>query len=455
MGNEMLNHRLVITATMLTLTASTVFPGLADAAEPSAGDWTNDAPGKVHRIEVATLPAPFATPSGRNSPQLVPMPPGAEPQLPDGFKVDVFTRDVQGPRVLRVAPNGDIFVAEPRQGRIKVLRPSADGTSVERSRVFAEGLDRPFGMQFFPAGDRPRWLYVAENNRVVRYAYNVGDLGTPGNPEVVVPQLALTGNGHNSRDLAFSLDGRRMFVSVGSKSNVAEDMPQKTAAEIRTWEAEHGIGAAWGDETNRAGVLVFDVGSDQPGEMFATGIRNCVDVTVQPETGAVWCTVNERDGLGDNLVPDYSTRVQEGGYYGWPWYYMGDNEEPRHADERPDLAGMTITPDVPYAAHSAAIGLAFYTATEGRSAFPSDYAGDAFAVLHGSWNREVRTGHKIVRVLMNNGAPTGEYEDFMVGFITEDGMAWGRPAGVAVADDGSLLISDDGQNIIYRISYSR
>jgi len=446
----MLVRRLAIAAAILTLVAPFMWPGRAAAEE----DWRNDAPGLVHRIDVATLPAPYATPSNRNSPQLVPRPANAKLALPAGFEVDVLTSEVQGPRVMRIAPNSDIFVTEARAGRIKVLRATADGTAIARAEVFAQDLDRPFGMQFYPAGDQPSWLYVAENNRVVRYAYNAGDMQAMGDPEVVVPQLAPTGDGHYSRDLVFSPDGRRMFVSVGSKSNVAEDMPKKTAAEITTWEAEHGLGATWGDETNRADVLVFEVGSDAPGKVFATGIRNCVGLTIQPGSGDLWCTVNERDGLGDDLVPDYSTRVREGGFYGWPWYYMGDHEDPRLAGERPDLAGKTIAPDVPYQAHSAAVGLAFYTATEGRSAFPSDYVGDAFAVLHGSWNRQSRTGYKLVRVLMSNGVPTGEYEDFMVGFITEDDQPWGRPASVTVASDGSLLMSDDGANVIYRVSYA-
>jgi glucose/arabinose dehydrogenase len=245
-----------------------------------------------------------------------------------------------------------------------------------------------------------------------------------------------------------------MFVSVGSQSNVAEGMPKKTAAEIKAWEAERGLGATWGDEENRADVLVFDVGSNK-GKVFATGIRNCVGLTVQPKTGDLWCTTNERDLLGDDLVPDYSTRVKEGHYYGWPWYYMGNNEDPRLKGDRPDLAGKATKPDVPYTPHSAALNLAFYTATSGASAFPKEYVGEGFAVLHGSWNRAFRTGHKVVRVKMKNGVPTGEYEDFMVGFIADDGNAWGRPVGAAVASDGSLLISDDGSNVVYRISYQK
>ncbi len=202
-------------------------------------------------------------------------------------------------------------------------------------------------------------------------------------------------------------------------------------------------------------MLVFDVGSNQPGKVYASGIRNCVSLTVQPGNGALWCTTNERDELGDDLVPDYSTRVKEGAWYGWPWYYMGNHEDPRHAGERPDLAGKVTNPDVPYQAHSASLNLTFYTATSGVSAFPKEYVGDGFATLHGSWNRAFRTGHKIVRVRMKNGVPTGEYDDFLTGFIVDDGNAWGRPVALMVNKDGSLLLSDDGANLVYRISYQK
>jgi glucose/arabinose dehydrogenase len=416
--------------------------------------WQDDAPGRTHRIDVAALPAPFATPSARDFPAIAAKPAEASLKLPPGFEVDVFTRDVDGPRVMRVAPSGDIFVAETQQGRIKLLKPSADGASVASSTVFASGLTRPFGMQFYPAGATPQWLYVAEENRVVRFRYNTGDGKATGEPEVVVSQLAPTGGGHYTRDLAFSPDGRRMFVAVGSLSTVAEDMPKKSADELKAWEAARGVGAAWGREENRADVLVFDVGENQPGKPYATGIRNCVALAVQPGTGDLWCTVNERDGLGDYLVPDYSTRVREGGFYGWPWYYMGDNEDPRHAGERADLKGKTLTPDVPYEAHSAAVGFTFYTATSGRSAFPAEYVGDAFAVFHGSWNRADRTGHKVVRVPIENGVPTGEYVDFLVGFIGPDGKPWGRPSYITAMNDGALLLSDDDGDVIYRISHA-
>jgi glucose/arabinose dehydrogenase len=244
-----------------------------------------------------------------------------------------------------------------------------------------------------------------------------------------------------------------MFVSVGSATNVGDTMEKKSPEEAKAWQADHALGAAWGAEENRADVLVYEVGSDALGKVFASGIRNCVGLTVQPVTGDLWCTTNERDLLGDNLVPDYSTRVPEGSFFGWPWYYMGDHEDPRQKGARPDLKGKVSKPDVPYTSHSAALNLVFYTATSGASAFPSQYVGDGFAAFHGSWNRSFRTGHKIVRVRMKNGVPTGEYDDFLVGFIAGNGDAWGRPVGLVVAADGSLLLSDDGADLVYRISY--
>lgn len=433
-------------------------PGMTPPPAKPTGtpDWQNDKPGRVHRVNLAQLPAPFATASAANFPRLVERPADAKLSLPPGFKIEVFsTGPFNGARVMRVAPNGDIFLSETQGGRISVLRPSADNTKAETVTAFAQGLVQPFGMAFYPAGAHPEWLYVAETNRVVRYAYQVGDTVARAVPEVVVPELASTGGGHYTRDLVFSKDGRRMFVSVGSASNVADTMPRKPLEEAKAWDAAHGLGAAWGPEENRADVLVFEVGSTAPGKVFATGIRNCVGLSIEPTTGDLWCTTNERDMLGDNLVPDYSTRVREGAFFGWPWYYMGSHEDPRLKGERPDLAGKVTVPDVPYQAHSASLTLNFYTASNGASAFPKAYVGDGFAVLHGSWNRAFRTGHKIVRVRMKKGVPTGEYDDFLVGFITPDGNAWARPVAVVQARDGSLLLSEDGHNLIYRIAYSK
>ena len=431
-------------------------PAAANAGPPKGeADWKKDAPGVAHKIDLDKLPAPFDTPSAANFPRLVPKPDGVEPKVPAGFKVQVFASGLGGPRAMRVAPNGDIFFTESTTGKVRVMRPSKDGSKAEVVETYAQGLLQPFGVQFYPLGNNPQWVYIGETNRVVRYPYKVGDLKATKVPEVVVAELSPVGGGHFTRDVNFSLDGKRMFVSVGSQSNVAEDMPKKTPAEVKAWDAEHGLGAAWGNEENRAGVRVFEVGSNKPGKNFATGIRNCVGLTVQPKTGTLWCTTNERDMLGDNLVPDYSTTVKEGGYYGWPWYYMGNNEDPRLKGDRPDLAGKATRPDVPYQAHSAALNLTFYDATSGASVFPKEYQGQGFAVLHGSWNRAFRTGHKVVQVVMKDGKPTGEYKDFMTGFITEDGNAWARPVGAAVAKDGSLLISDDGANLVYRISTTK
>jgi glucose/arabinose dehydrogenase len=431
-------------------------PGATPTPIPTnGGDWREDRPGRAHRIDLAKLPAPYATSSATNFPKLIDRPPDAKLLVPKGFKVDVFARDLQGPRTMRLAPNGDILLAEMRSGRILVMRPSASGATAASTEVFAQGLNLPFGMALYPSGANPKWLYVAENNRVVRYAYQVGVQHASAPPEIVVPQLyPVSGGGHATRDLVFSLDDKRMYVSVGSATNVADTMEKKSPEETREWQATHALGAAWGPEENRAAVLSFEVGSNAPAKVFATGIRNCVGLTIQPVLGDLWCTTNERDRLGDQLVPDYSTRVPEGSFFGWPWYYMGQHEDPRLAGMRPDLAGKVRLPDVPYESHSAALNLVFYTAKQGSSSFPREYLGDGFAAFHGSWNRSFRTGHKIVRVRMKNGLPTGEYDDFLVGFISGNGDAWARPVGLVVAADGSLLMSDDGANLVYRISYS-
>ncbi len=427
--------------------------GTARASRTGESDWKKDAPGRAHKIDLAALPPPFATSSARNNPRLVPRPANAQLLVPKGFQVRLFAKDLEGPRKIVVAPGGEIFVTETRGGRIAVLHPAADGRTVEKTGVFAEGLDRPFGIAFYPGAQDPKWLYIAENNRIIRFPFAQGDVKASGAPEVVVPQLTASSGGHSTRDIAFSADGRHMYVSVGSQSNVAESMSKKSPEQVTEWERTHGLGAAWDEEENRAAVLVFEVGSDSPAKVFASGIRNCVSLTMQPRTDNLWCTTNERDLLGDNLVPDYSTRVRQGSFFGWPWYYMGANEDPRLKGDRPDLVDKVSVPDVPYQAHSAALGLVFYTATSGESAFPAEYVGDGFAMLHGSWNRGFRTGHKVVRVRMKDGVPTGEYDDFLTGFIIDDGNAWGRPVSGAVLADGSLLVSDDGGNAIYRISY--
>jgi glucose/arabinose dehydrogenase len=236
---------------------------------------------------------------------------------------------------------------------------------------------------------------------------------------------------------------------------VAEEMNKKTPEEIRAWEAENGVGAAWGPETHRAQILVTDPDGHEPLRAFATGVRNGVGLAVHPETGDLWVSTNERDGLGDELVPDYVTRLKEGGFYGWPWYYLGNHEDPRHSGERPDLAGKAIVPDVLEASHSASLEMTFYTATSGAAAFPADYRGDAFAALHGSWNRNIRTGYKVIRVLLNHGVPTGQYDDFLTGFVVDNHSVWGRPVGVTVAHDGALLVTEDGNGTMWRVAYGQ
>ena len=445
-------------------TPAAVIAGTDVPAGPA--DWKKDAPGRVHRIDLNTLPAPFATASARNLPRVVRKPEGAKLAVPPGFHVEVFLEGLTGPRTMLVAPNGDVILAETKPGKLKVLRPTADGKTATVT-VFASGLQQPYGLAFYPSATNPRWLYVAEVNRVVRYAFKEGITVAMGVPEVVIPQLSPVAGGHVTRDIAFSPDGKKLYVAVGSLSNIAEKMAKKTLDEARSWQAQEGLGAAWDNEENRAQVRVFEVrggAADDPaagtfaetrGRAYATGLRNCAGMTLQLGTGAVWCTVNERDALGDNLVPDYATQVQEGAYYGWPWYYLGNHEDPRLAGERPDLAGKMTNPDVPFTSHSAAMSIKFYNATEGGSLFPAKYHGTAFVVLHGSWNRGERTGHKVVTLPMRGGKPTGEYVDFLTGFINQDGDAWGRPVAIVVAKDGSLLLADDGANLIYRISYGK
>jgi glucose/arabinose dehydrogenase/cytochrome c2 len=401
-------------------------PGLREG-RAALGDFRGDGPGVRRRITTADLPPPFATPSTRNAPSIVAQPPDARPDLPPGFRVDVFARELVGPRLLRTSPSGDLFVAESQVGRVRVLRAADGAREVEHAEVFAAGLDRPFGIAFYPPGPEPRWVYVAETNAVVRFPYENGDMTARRDRETIVPALTTATGGHWTRDVAFSGDGAHMFVSVGSGSNVAE---------------------GGSDERDRADVLVFDpLGGGR--RVFASGIRNCVGLAVHARSGDVWCSTNERDGLGDDLVPDYVTRVQSGGFYGWPWFYLGDHRDPRHAGEHAELASSAIVPDVLLQPHSAPLQMTFYEGTT----FPSKYRGAAFVSLHGSWNREKRTGPKVVAVPLRAGVPTGEYEDFMTGFVASDDEVWGRPVGVAVARDGSLFVSEDANGTVFRIAY--
>lgn len=419
---------------------STILAGTA-----AFGDWRQDAPGVRRKIEAGDLPKPYATRPVAHAPRIVPRPPGALPKVGPNFQVGLFAEGLERPRLMRVAPNGDVFVAETAAGQIKVMRSSAPGAKAIVN-IYASGLSQPFGIAFYPPGQEPRWIYVANTGSVVRFPYHSGDETTAGSPETIVARLP-TG-GHSTRDIAFSVDGREMYVSVGSASNVAEAMPQKQVDAAEAWDVrQNAIGASWDSEALRADVLVFNPdGTAQ--RIFATGIRNCVGLAVHPATSDLWCSTNERDLLGDNLVPDYVTRVKRGGFYGWPWYYIGNHEDPRLAGRRPDLKGNAIVPDVLIQPHSASLQMAFYNGLQ----FPTDFRGDAFVAEHGSWNRSRPTGYKVIRVLTKDGIPTGEYEDFMTGFVIDDDQVWGRPVGVAVADDGALLVSDDANGLIWRVT---
>jgi len=424
----------------------------AAAAEPEVlkgreafGDWRRDKPGTVRLISPQDLPRPGATASASRGARVVPHPFGAALQVPPGFKIERFAEGLSDPRVLKVAPNGDIFVAETGSGQIRVLRAADGASGASVNEIFAGGLNEPFGIAFFPNGDKPEWIYVANTDSVVRFAYRAGDLKARGQPETVVPNLPA--GGHSTRNIVFTRDDSRMLVSVGSGSNVGEGIGPPPGG-VAAWSDKHPLGAAWSYEQGRAALLSFDP-DGKNSKLFATGIRNCVGLAISPADGAPWCATNERDGLGDDLVPDYVTRVKEGAFYGWPWFYIGANEDPRLAGARTDLKGKITIPDVLLQPHSAPLGLTFYDGTS----FPADYRGDAFVASHGSWNRSQRTGYKVIRIRLRDGVPTGEYEDFVTGFVLNDRDVWGRPVGVAVAHDGALLISEDGNGTIWRVSH--
>jgi glucose/arabinose dehydrogenase len=442
-----------ITITLIGLTAVLALAPSGRAQSPATltgaaafGSWRDDAPGTRRHITPGALPAPYASRSVGNSVHVVRKPANAQLKVPPGFEVAQFASGLSEPRLMRVAPNGDIFIAETGPGRIRVLRPAADGASASRNQIFASGLNGPFGINFYPA-DNPQWVYVANTDSVVRFAYRAGDLKASAAPETIVPSLP-AGRGHSTRDVVFSQDGSRMFVSDGSASNAGENLDKLDPAALRRWMQEQPLGAAWGPETERADVLVFDP-QGKGRRIYATGIRNCVGMAVNPSSGEVWCSTNERDGLGDNLPPDYITRVRENAFYGWPWYYIGAHEDPRHPGERPDLRDSITVPDVLLQAHSASLQMMFYTGDR----FPTEYKGSAFAAEHGSWNRGLRTGYKIIRAIVKDGVPTGEYEDFVTGFAVDDASVWGRPVGIAQAKDGSLLFSEDGNGTIWRVTY--
>ncbi|PYR39124.1 MAG: sorbosone dehydrogenase [Acidobacteria bacterium] len=391
-------------------------------------DFRTETPGTIRHITIADLPRPYVPPVQWDyRPSL----PSAWPQVPRGFTIEPYVAGtIASPRYLKRAPNGDMFVTDSGSGRVFVIR-DVPGEASPRVEAFAGGLLLPFGIAFYPPGDRPEFVYVANTNSVVRFAYASGDLHARGPAETILPQIAPGGSsGHWTRDIAFSDDGRTLFVSIGSEANITDT----------------DVSSA---ETLRAAILETSP-TGGPLSVFASGLRNPVALAVDPDSGDLWTTVNERDLLGNNLPPDYVTRVRRSGFYGWPWFYAGSNEDPTLPGRHPELKYQSIVPDVLLQPHSAPIQLTFYDGAQ----FPAAYRDDIFVASHGSWNRSIRTGYEVIRIPRANGRATGRYEDFVTGFVsdeTPDGSPRGRPAGVAVAADGSLLVSDDLTGTIWRV----
>jgi glucose/arabinose dehydrogenase len=399
-------------------------------------DAAHESPGTRRHLTTADLPAPAPDQSVDNGADMVSRPANAWPQAPKGFKVEQYATNLENPREMRTAPNGDIFLAESEAGKIVVFRGvDKDGHPQQKSE-FATGLHQPFGIAFYPLGPNPKYIYIGDTDAIVRFPYHNGDLKAAGKME----QLAelpgggrLRGGGHWTRDLVFSKDGTKLFASVGSHSNV--DDPDTHP-----------------EEFHRADVLEFTP-EGKFVKVYAYGIRNCVSEAINPITGELWCSTNERDALGNNLVPDYVTHIQEGGFYGWPYYFMGTHggvQDPRHKGKHPELQSKVITPDVLVNPHFASLEMLFYEGSQ----FPAEYKGDGFACEHGSWNRKERSGYEVIRLPMKNGHATGEYEDFLTGFTVGDGGVWGRPVGITEGKDGSLFVSDDGTNSIWHVVYT-
>ena len=478
-----MRRRITSSLSVLALFVATtsVLPAHAQTLTGQAAftDWNQQKPGVRHKITVGDLPAPKPEESVNNTPHVVPRPAYAWPIAPAGFKVTLYAGGDNAPmqradntehmaaakgtftmpRLIRTAPNGDLFLADSGAGVLFVLRGmGTDGKAVQIEK-FATGLDHPFGIAFYPAVD-PKYVYVGNATTVQRFPYHAGDLHATGPAETIVPDIPgyaqLTGGGHWTRDVIFSKDGKHLLVSVGSGSNAddADTHPR---------------------EFHRADVLEYNP-EGKFEEVYAHGIRNCVGEAINPTTGSLWCSVNERDALGNHLVPDYVTSVPEGGFFGWPWYYMGGHQDPRLPQpcangtgpnlqlmapltaeqakdcKRVDMSSKVLTPDVLVQPHMASLEMTFYPS--GKTQFPAGFGGDAFAAEHGSWNRANRAGYEVIRIPMKDGHATGEYEDFLTGFVTPEGQVWGRPVGVAVANDGSLFVTDDGTRSVWHVTYT-
>jgi glucose/arabinose dehydrogenase len=375
--------------------------------------------GQVTHGRKPQLPAPFATKSAGNPPEESKPPKGFLPTVPAGFKIDIFATDFNEPRWLTVGPNGkDIFLADTHGGKIYILRMPADGNGEGQKEEFLTGLDEPFGIAF-----HEDYMYVGDTDAVLRYKFDPVNSKKLGDAEKI---MDLPRRGHSTRAVAFSADGKHLFVSVGSQSNVDIE-----------------------SDTRRAAITICDP-DGKNARLYGTGLRNPVGIAIEPKTGVLYTSVNERDGLGDDLPPDYFTSVKDGGFYGWPYSYIGKNVDPRVNPQKPELVAKAIIPDVLLGAHRAPLQFAFYTGKQ----FPAKYAGGVFLCEHGSWNRSQRAGYQVVFIPFKNGVPSGDPEPFITGLVPDPtkGNVNGRPVGVTVAPDGSLLVSDDGAQVVYRIS---
>jgi glucose/arabinose dehydrogenase len=378
-------------------------------------------PAQVTHGQKPKLPPPFASKSAGNGPSRAKPPIGFLPTVPPGFRVDLFAADFKRPRWLTVAPDRDIFLADTGAGEIIVLRDPKQPDGVLEREVFADGLQRPFGIAF-----REDYVYVGNMNEVVRFRYDPKTSKRLGEKERL---LGLPSGGHDTRSLAFSADGKHLFIGVGSASNIDT-----------------------GEDPRRAAVTICDP-DGKNARLFATGLRNPVGLALEPVSGEIWATVNERDELGDDLPPDYFTSLKDGGFYGWPYSYIGDNVDPRVKQEHPELVARAIIPDVLLGSHVAPLQFAFYTGKQ----FPENYRGGAFVAEHGSWNRATRAGYQIAFIAFRDGKPSADPVPFLTGLVPDPSGpdVSGRPVGVAVAPDGSLLVADDGAGVIYRISVAK
>ena len=396
-------------------------------AAPVSAAPPGDVPGQKYHLRPGDLPAPYVTPSSANPAIPVARKPGQTPVAPAGYDVSVFAEGLDHARWMTVAPSGEVFLAQPRIDHVTLLVDSNGDGRADEIVPYATGFNAPHGLALHDG-----YLYIADLRGIWRVPFSAGQRRAVLPPEAATePGVFGAPGGHWTRNIAFGPNRKYIYAAIGSASNIGVDgLP-------------------------RATVMRFNA-DGSGGMVFASGLRNPVGIAIHPVTGALYVVVNERDGLGDGLVPDYLTRVRAGEFYGWPFAYIGPNPMPGFAARRPDLVRKTMVPDVLFESHSAPIGMVFANSEQ----FPPDWRDDAFVAFRGSWNSAQPTGYKVVRVPFEGGRPTGGYENFVTGFWVDTQTRWsggksarviGRPAGLALWNDGSLLIADDTANIVWRV----